>query len=155
MTIEVGTRRPSFDGATEWLNATGAHAEHEAEGHVTLVHFWAISCDACKDNFARIAPWRDDYEKAGLRVVAVHTPDTEEDADAESVRDAILEHGITEPCAIDNEHALRERFGNESGDLPAYYLFDREGKLIVSAAGKNGIDAVAPTLERAIENKVS
>lgn len=151
MTLQVGTQRPSFDGATEWLNHTGAHAEHEMESHVTLIHFWAISCAACMDNFARLAEWRDTHAEAGLRIIAVHTPDTKEDADTESVRDAVLENNITEPCAIDNGHALRDRFANGQADLPAYYLFDREEKLIVCAVGKDGLKEIESALEAAIK----
>lgn len=153
MTIEIGTRRPSFDGATEWLNATGAHAEHETEGHVTLVHFWLISCRACKDNFAQLAQLRDAYAESGLRVVAVHSPVTEEDADTESVRDAALEHGISEPCAIDNEHVLRDRFENIDVELPAYYLFDREGKLVAHSDREVGLEVIMHALETVINGK--
>jgi thiol-disulfide isomerase/thioredoxin len=139
---------PSLEGATEWMNATGAHAAHEVEGHPTLVHFWSVSCGVCKENLPRVAQWREERGAQGLRVVAVHMPRYEADADTELVRDAVTEYDITEPCAVDNEHKLRDAFQNEQGYVPAYYLFDAEGKLRCFAAGERGFSMVAASLER-------
>lgn len=148
MPMRIGTEMPSLDGATEWLNATGAAAEAKAEGHPTLVHFWSVSCGVCKENLPRVAQWRDERAQDGLRVVAVHMPRHESDTDVEKVRDAVSECQITEPCAVDNEHKLKDAFQNEHGYVPAYYLFDAEGKLRCFAAGERGINLVAASLER-------
>jgi hypothetical protein len=64
------------------------------------------------------------------------------------VRDAVALNKITEPCAIDNEHKLRDAFQNDQGYVPAYYLFDAEGKLRSFAAGERGLDLLKATLER-------
>jgi thiol-disulfide isomerase/thioredoxin len=148
MPMRIGTEMPSLEGATEWLNATGAHAEAEVKGHPTLVHFWAVSCGVCKDNLPKVARWRDERGGQGLRVVAVHMPRYEADTDAEAVRDAVAEYNISEPCAVDNEHKLRDAFQNEQGHVPAYYLFDAEGKLRCFAAGERGFAMVAASLDR-------
>ena len=148
MPMRIGAEMPSLEGATEWLNATGAAAEAKSEGHPTLVHFWSVSCDVCKENMARVARWRDARAADGLRVVAVHVPRQESDRDAEKVRDAVAECGIAEPCAVDNEHKLKAAFQNGECDVPAYYLFDAGGKLICFAAGERGIDLIAASLER-------
>jgi thiol-disulfide isomerase/thioredoxin len=141
---------PSFEGATEWFNATGAHAAAEAKGHPTLVHFWSVSCGMCKENLPRVAEWRDEKAEDGLRVVAVHMPRYEADMDAEAVREAVATYNITEPCAVDNQHALRDAFHNEQGYVPAYYLFDAEGHLRGFAAGEHGLKVIAPALERVL-----
>ncbi|HEX8458139.1 MAG TPA: redoxin domain-containing protein [Pyrinomonadaceae bacterium] len=142
----IGTEMPSLEGATEWFNATGARAEAESKGHPTLVHFWSVSCGICKDNMPHVAAWRDRFED--LRVIAVHMPRYESDTDTEKVREAISLNNITEPCAVDNEHKLREAFQNEQGYVPAYYLYDAEGKLRSFAAGERGLSMVKATLER-------
>lgn len=147
MPLRIGSDRPSFEGATEWLNATGAAAEAEAKGRPVLVHFWSVSCDTCKENLPRVAEWRDRHAGEGLRVVAVHTPRHPDDADAESVRECVSVCHITEPCAVDNEHKLREAFGNEQGHVPAYYLFDAEGKLRGYADGEDGLNIIGHALE--------
>jgi thiol-disulfide isomerase/thioredoxin len=139
---------PRLDGATEWFGSTQAHAEAEAEGHPTLVHFWAVSCGICKENMPRVNEWRDQRARDGLRVIAVHMPRYEADMDVEAVREAISKYNITEPCAVDNEHKLRDSFQNEQGFVPAYYLFDAEGKLKSFAAGERGLDMLSSALER-------
>ena len=139
---------PSLDGATEWFGGTQAQAEAAAQGHPTLVHFWATSCHICKENMPRVAAWRDELRDKGLRVIAVHMPRYEADTDVEQVRDMIATQKIIEPVAIDNEHKLRDAFQNDHGYVPAYYLFDREGKLRGFAAGERGLDLLKATLDR-------
>lgn len=148
MPMRIGTQMPSLDGATEWFGATQAHAEAESAGHPTLVHFWSVSCGTCKENMPRVAEWREQRGAQGLRVIAVHMPRYEADTDVEAVREAISRYDITEPCAVDNQHKLREAFQNEQGYVPAYYLFDAEGKLRCFAAGERGLNMIAPALER-------
>jgi thiol-disulfide isomerase/thioredoxin len=141
---------PSLEGATEWFNATAARAAEESKGRPTLVHFWSVSCGICKDNMPRVAEWRDQREAEGLKVIAVHMPRYEADMDAEAVRDVITHYNITEPCAVDNGHKLRDAFRNEQGYVPAYYLFDAEGKLRCFAAGERGLDMLKSALERVL-----
>ncbi len=139
---------PSLEGATEWFGATEASALAESKGHPTLVHFWSISCGVCKENMPRVNAWRDNQREKGLHVIAIHMPRYEADTDTEAVRDAITTYNITEPCAVDNEHKLRDAFQNEQGYVPAYYLFDAQGKLKSFAAGERGLDMLASALER-------
>ena len=148
MPMRIGTQMPSLDGATEWFGATQAHAEALSAGQPVLVHFWSVSCGTCKENMPRVAEWREQRGAQGLRVIAVHMPRYEADTDVEAVREAIAKYDITEPCAVDNQHKLREAFQNEQGYVPAYYLFDAEGKLRCFAAGERGLNMIAPALER-------
>jgi thiol-disulfide isomerase/thioredoxin len=141
---------PKLEGATEWFGGTQAHAEAEAEGRPTLVHFWSVSCGICKENMPRVGGWRDEKRAEGLRVIAVHMPRYEADTDVEAVREAISKYNISEPCAIDNEHKLRDAFKNEHGYVPAYYLFDAQGKLKSFAAGERGLDMLASAVERTL-----
>jgi thiol-disulfide isomerase/thioredoxin len=152
MPMRIGTQMPSLGGATEWFGATQAHAEAESAGHPLLVHFWSVSCGTCKENMPRVAEWREQRGAQGLRVIAVHMPRYEADTDVEVVREAIAMYDITEPCAVDNQHKLREAFQNEQGYVPAYYLFDAEGKLRCFAAGERGLNMISPALERLLAN---
>jgi thiol-disulfide isomerase/thioredoxin len=150
MPMRIGTKMPKLDGATEWFGGTQAHAEAEAEGRPVLVHFWSVSCGICKENMPRVNDWRDGKREQGLRVIAIHMPRYEADTDVEAVREAISKYNITEPCAVDNGHKLRDAFHNEHGYVPAYYLFDAEGKLKSFAAGERGIDMLASAVERTL-----
>ena len=148
MPMRIGTPMPALDGATEWFNGSAEEAFKEAEGRPVLVHFWSLSCGMCKENLPRVSDWRERYREAGLRLIAIHMPRYPADTDMNAVRDAIAEHGITDPCAIDNEHKLRDAFQNEHGYVPAYYLFDEQHKLKSFAAGEYGVKVMEPALER-------
>jgi thiol-disulfide isomerase/thioredoxin len=151
MASKIGTQLPSFAGATEWFGGTQAHAEAETAGRPTLVHFWSASCGICKDNLPRVGQWRDEKRDQGLRVIGVHMPRYEADTDVETVRDLIGKYAMTEPVAVDNEHKLKDAFQNEQGFVPAYYLFDAEGKLKSFAAGERGLDMLKVALERLLQ----
>ena len=155
MPMRIGTPMPKLDGATEWFGATQAHAEVESQGRPTLVHFWSVSCGICKENMPRVAEWRDRMRESGLRVIAVHMPRYEADTNVELVREAISKFNITEPCAIDNEHKLRDAFKNDQGYVPAYYLFDSEGKLKSFAAGERGLDMLSSALGRLLAHQTA
>lgn len=147
MPMKIGTALPSFDGATEWL--TGSADEIEAaKEQPTLVHFWAVSCGICKDNMPKVTEWCTQYADKGLRVVAVHMPRYPADTDLDAVKAALAQYQITEPCAVDNEHKLRDAFQNEQGFVPAYYLFNAEGQLKSFAAGQFGPQIIKSALER-------
>lgn len=148
MPMRIGTQLPSLEGATEWTSSNLEEVNSLIQGKPTLIHFWAVSCGICKTNLPRIAEWRDKYKEDGLRVVAVHMPRYPEDQDLVAVREAIEKFGIVEPCAIDNLHKMRDAFQNDQGFVPAYYLFDQEGKLKSFAAGERGLDMLSSALNR-------
>lgn len=151
MPMRIGTEMPSFEGATEWANGSERETLDAVTGRPTLVHFWAVSCGICKQNMPRLAEWREKYRDDGLRIVAVHMPRYPADTAVDAVRDAIDANGIVEPCAIDNQHKLRDAFQNDQGFVPAYYLFDAEGKLRSFAAGERGLSMINAALERVLE----
>lgn len=148
MPMRIGTQMPTLEGATQWFNGSQVEAETEAKNRPTLIHFWSVSCGICKDNLERVAEWRDLRRSQGLRVIAVHMPRYEADTDVEAVSEAIATYNITEACAIDNQGLLRQSFQNDQGYVPAYYLFDGQGKLRSFAAGERGLDMLSSALER-------
>ncbi|HEY2962241.1 MAG TPA: protein kinase [Pyrinomonadaceae bacterium] len=149
---KVDTKLPSFAGATEWLNRTAAGLPEAKtlKGHPTLVHFWSVSSEDSKTNLAQLAHLRDQRKRDGLRVIAIHSPQSEAEKDARVVRDAATRLNLTEPCALDNDHRLLEKFSHEPEDLPAYYLFDTEGNLLNSATGAAGLDTIEDQLDATI-----
>lgn len=150
MPMRIGTPMPELTGATEWLTSNLDEATATAQGQPTLVHFWAVSCGICKENMPKVHEWRDQFKDAGLRVIAVHMPRYEADTNLEAVREAVTTYDITEPCAVDNLHKLRDAFQNEQGFVPAYYLFDAEGKLKSFAAGERGTAMLGAALNRVL-----
>ena len=66
---------PSLGTATEWLNRTAAanrkKTDLETKGHPTLIHFWSVSSETSKINYAQVAQLRDQRKRDGLRVIAI------------------------------------------------------------------------------------
>ncbi|HTH52080.1 MAG TPA: TlpA disulfide reductase family protein [Pyrinomonadaceae bacterium] len=146
--MKIGDPRPSFDGATGWLNELEQTADEYTSCQPTLVYFWATSCGICKQQMPKLQALKAQYGSQGLRTVAVHMPRYEADTDIEAVKKVIAEHCIDDVCAIDNEHKLKDAFLNEQGWVPVYYLFDSEGKLKTRAAGEFGLGIVESALEK-------
>lgn len=146
MPLRSGTPMPELSGATEWIN--GEVSREDLLGSPTLVHFFARSCPICHDNMPTVAEWRDRYKELGLKVVGVHMPREQADTEMEPVRADIAGMGLTEPCAIDNRHAIGERF--ESNLWPAYFVFDAEGAMRGRAAGYAGLKMIETPLKRVL-----
>jgi hypothetical protein len=140
--MKVDAQLPSFERATEWLN--GRVTTRQTKGHPTLVHFWSISSETAKTNLAQVAQIRDQRKREGIRVIAVHVPQSQAEKDPKAVRDAISRLNLTEPCALDNDHRVSQ--GQE--ELPAYFLFDPDGEIRSSATGANGLDIIEDDLDQ-------
>ena len=142
---------PSLAEATEWHNRATADSPDktglETKGHPTLIHFWSISSEESKTNLTQVAQLRDQRKRDGLRVIAVHSPQSDAEKDPRAVREAVVRLNVVEPCAIDNDERLRAAFGVQPDDLPAYYLFDPQGNLRGSASGAAGVDAIEDQLD--------
>lgn len=108
MSLKVGSPLPSFDGATLWLN--GIACREDLVGAPVLVQFWAMSCPICKMNMPRVHEWKRQYASMGVQFISVHMPRMPADTDEEKVRTEAQELGVTEPCAIDNKHAIGDRW---------------------------------------------
>lgn len=145
MALRMRSPLPSLEGATAWIGQEPK--PEDLQNRPVLVHFWSISCYICHNVVEQVNAWRDKYAKDGLMFVAVHQPRSEAELDIDAVRkDAREEMKLKQPCAIDNEHTLVERFQNQF--VPAYYLFDRKHELRHFQAGDKGYDRIEAAIER-------
>ncbi|SEJ50627.1 Thiol-disulfide isomerase or thioredoxin [Bhargavaea ginsengi] len=133
--MKLRTPMPELGGATEWLNGVRTKADLVGE-RPTLIHFWSVSCGLCKDMMPHIGAIRDKYGDR-LNVVAVHMPRSGDDADMGKIRQAAAAHGITQPVFVDGAKELTGAFGNRY--VPAYYVFDKTGRLRHYQAGEGGM----------------
>src|SRR3954454_12891303 len=133
--MKVELQSESFELANEWLNRRVT--TRQTKGHPTLVHFWSISSETSKTNLMQVAQLRDQRKREGLRVVAVHVPQSDAEKDPRTVLDAITRLNLTEPCGLDNDHKVSH--GQEN--LPAYFLLDPDGEIRASTTGASGLDA--------------
>jgi len=137
---------PELAGATEWLN--GQVTKEELIGEKpTLFHFWSISCHLCKEAMPQVNQFRDDFE-GKLNVVAIHMPRSEDDLDLEEIKKVAAEHSITQPIFVDSELKFADALENQY--VPAYYVFDKEGKLRHFQAGGGGMKMLEKRVNRVL-----
>jgi thiol-disulfide isomerase/thioredoxin len=115
---------PSLDGAAGWLNSEPL-GPAELRGRVVLVDFWTYTCINWLRTLPYVRAWAEKYREDGLTVVGVHTPEFDFEHDADNVRRAVEQMGISYPVALDPDYAVWEAFSNHY--WPALYFVDRDG----------------------------
>ncbi|MCP3741826.1 TlpA family protein disulfide reductase [Rossellomorea sp. BNER] len=144
--MKLRTEMPELSGATKWINEELTKNDLVGE-KPTLIHFWSVSCHLCKEAMPEINELRDEYEDE-LNVIAVHMPRSEDDLDMGVIEQMALGHDITQPIFVDSDHKLTDAFENKY--VPAYYVFDEEGKLRHFQAGGSGMDMLRKRINRVL-----
>ncbi|TMW73901.1 redoxin domain-containing protein [Alteribacter natronophilus] len=147
--MKLRAEMPELTGATEWLNDELTREDLVGD-KPTLFHFWSVSCGLCKEAMPDINEFRDEFED-DLNVVAVHMPRSEKDLDMSVIKAMAMSHDITQPIFVDNEHKLTDAFENQY--VPAYYVFDEEGKLRHFQAGGGGMKMLRKRVNRVLGNE--
>lgn len=145
MPLRMDAALPSIEGGTEWFNSPPIKND-ELKGVPVLIHFWAISCGICKESLPEISGWLDKYGSKGLKIVSVHMPRQESDTNVDAVKEAIGEYEVKQPCVVDNWHEITDGFENKY--VPAFYLFDEDGKMRQFNAGEKAAKLVESAIER-------
>ncbi|MBO8172364.1 MAG: redoxin domain-containing protein [Bacillaceae bacterium] len=125
MPLSLKQDMPEFKGIEEWIN--GQVSKQDLLGTPSIVQFWSISCGACKESLPKMKEWHEIHDENNLRLVGIHMPRSDEDKDIEKVKEIIDQYELTYPIAVDNQLEMTEAYDNMY--VPAFYLFDEEGKL--------------------------
>jgi cytochrome c biogenesis protein CcdA/thiol-disulfide isomerase/thioredoxin len=124
--LPVEGELPSLEGAVSWLNSP-ALTPASLRGKVVLIDFWTYSCINCLRTLPYLKTWHERYKDHGLVIIGVHSPEFAFEKDADNVRRAIQQFGITYPVALDNDYAIWQAFNNQY--WPAHYFVDAEGRI--------------------------
>jgi cytochrome c biogenesis protein CcdA/thiol-disulfide isomerase/thioredoxin len=139
---------PSLAGAVQWLNSPELSAE-SLRGKVVLVDFWTYDCINCQHTLPYVKDWAKKYEKDGLVVIGVHTPEYGYERIIDNVRDQVKKLGITYPVAIDNNYAIWRNFDNQY--WPAHYLIDAKGQVRYSHFGEGRYEAQEQMIQQLLQ----
>ena len=82
--------------------------------------------------------WHEKYNRQGLVIIGVHTPEFERERNLENVQRVVRDLGITYPVALDNDYAAWRRYQNRY--WPTFYLIDAEGRIVYTAVGEGDYD---------------
>jgi thiol-disulfide isomerase/thioredoxin len=120
-----------------------------------LVNFWATWCDPCREEFPDLVKLDADYRSKGLNFVAVSLDDI---ADIKTtVPQFLKEMKATMPVVLLNVndpepaiHAVDEKW---DGELPATFLYDREGKIVFKHFGRIKPDELRAAIDKQVGSK--
>jgi cytochrome c biogenesis protein CcdA/thiol-disulfide isomerase/thioredoxin len=139
---------PSLTGAVEWINSP-ALTNESLKGKVVLVDFWTFDCINCKHTLPYVKDWAKKYEKDGLVVIGVHTPEYGFERIIDNVKDKVKEYGITYPVAIDNNYAIWRNFDNQY--WPAHYIIDAKGQVRYTHFGEGSYETQEKVIQQLLE----
>ena len=88
----------------------------------------------CRNVIPQLRDWHAKYEKTGLTIVGVHSPEFFWEKSYERVVKATRELGVRYPVVQDNDHAIWGRFRNRY--WPAAALVDRKGVIRYTHVGE-------------------
>ena len=142
-----GAQAPAFTGIETWLNSEPLDLA-ALRGKVVLVDFWTYTCINCIRTLPYVKRWHEKYKDQGLVVVGVHTPEFAFERSTRNVQDAIKRFGIDYPVAQDNKYATWDAYRNSY--WPAFYLIDKQGKIIYTHFGEGQYKETEAMLQQAL-----
>ena len=129
----IGTNAPEFPEGLIWLNSD-EHRMKSLKGKVVLIDFWTYSCVNCLRTLPHIKEWHRKYEKKGLVIVGVHTPEFDFEREPKNVKGAVEELGIDYPVALDSVYEIWNLYANHW--WPRKLLVDHDGKIVYDHIGE-------------------
>jgi alkyl hydroperoxide reductase subunit AhpC len=94
----------------------------------------------------QLREWHAAYERAGLTVVGVHTPEFFWEKSHDRVVEATRRLGVRYPVVQDNDHAIWKRFGIRA--WPTAVLVDRKGIVRYHHIGEGAYDETESMIQR-------
>jgi len=134
--LPVGPAAPELH-AKGWVNSAPLTAKDLA-GKVVVYDFWTYSCVNCVRTLPYVRAWYDRYQKDGLVVVGVHSPEFDFEKDHGNVESAVARLKVTWPVALDDDMAIWGDFNNRY--WPAKWITDRQGRIRYFHPGEGSYD---------------
>ncbi len=109
----------------------------ELKGKVVLIDFWASWCSPCRWSNRELRNLYSDYKNKGFEIFAISLDKNEADWKKAINADKIKWMQVSEPGGWDASVALAWKIEA----LPASFLIDKEGKIIMLDPGKKQLEA--------------
>ncbi|HEY9827043.1 MAG TPA: thioredoxin family protein [Stenomitos sp.] len=140
-----GATLPEFQGINRWLNTAPLNVA-QLKGKVVLVQFWTFACINCQRTLPYLVQWHQRYGSQGLQIIGVHTPEFAFERETGNVKQALTQHHIAYPVAIDNDYKTWNAYRN--GYWPHLFLADRHGILRYDHVGEGAYDTTERTIRQ-------
>jgi len=116
-----------------WINSEPLTLA-DLRGQVVLVYLWKIDSVNCAKSFPWLAEVEKKYGPKGLRLIGVHTPETDAEKERGVVNARIQDLMLKDPVMLDNDMHYWNALHNHY--WPAFYLIDKDGRLRGSFIGE-------------------
>ena len=143
---------PELAGISGYIN-TSNFTLASLKGKVVLVDFWTYSCINCIRTIPYLNSWYDKYQKDGLVIVGVHSPEFDFEKNYDNVKAAVDKFGIKYPVVQDNDHATWNAFKNNY--WPRHYLIDTEGYIRSDHIGEGGYAETEQQIQSLLAEKAA
>ncbi|MFL6229255.1 MAG: TlpA family protein disulfide reductase [Pyrinomonadaceae bacterium] len=129
-------------------------AADPAQARPLLVNFWATWCDPCRAEFPDLVKINEDYRARGLQFVVVSGDDVSEIKTG--VPQFLQQMKAPMPAYLlnvpDMEAAINAVDTTWGGDMPATYLYDREGHVVFKHFGRVDPKELRAALDKVLAN---
>jgi thiol-disulfide isomerase/thioredoxin len=142
--LRLNSPLPSLGGVTTWLDRPATNAS--LAGRPVLIYFWSAHCTISRATLPTIAEWRLRYRYHDIQFIGIHVPRDAEDTQPQRVRAAAEAYQVVDACGLDNQYQVKAAFATAT--VPAFFFFDRFGKLRSRAGGPHGLALLEQTLQR-------
>ncbi len=131
-------RAPELIAKGPWLNTEKEYSMNDLEGKVVLIDFWTYSCINCVRTIPHLRELNEKYEKYGLKIISIHSPEFPFERNVDNVREAIRDLNIAWPVVLDNDFSQWNAYNNRY--WPAQFFIDGNGEIRYFHFGEGAYD---------------
>lgn len=128
-----------------WINSRPLSLE-KLRGKVVMVEFWTFGCWNCRNIEPYVKEWHKKYEKDGLVVIAIHSPEFSHEKEIDRVKKYVEENNISYAVPIDNDFRNWRRYHNRY--WPTIYVIDKKGTIQYTRIGEGDYEQTEKTIQR-------
>ena len=141
-----------LDNPTGFINTDPITLSEFVGKKIVLLHFWSSSCLNCKRIIPYLNKWQQKYNKLGLEIISIHTPEFEFEKDQSLLSEFIKKSKIKYPIVVDNEYNTFFAYQNQY--WPRTYLMDIDGFLVFDQVGEKNLGEIEVKIQELLQERV-
>ncbi len=148
--IKPGTvNAPEFPAGLDWVNSDQPLTIAGLRGKIVLLDFWTHCCINCMHALDDLKRLERKYPDE-LVVIGIHSAKFDQEKNTNSIRQAVLRHGIEHPVLNDHEMRVWSEYAIKA--WPSFILVDPLGKVFGSHSGEQVFDLFDGVIAQLIEH---